>query len=97
MRERPDHQAEEAAFLAGGPAQLGVRVAAALEGIRARLDLDYGGIDFGIDAAGNVVLFEANATMAIALPDDGPASAGRRAAADRIIAAFRAYAAKRGV
>jgi Flp pilus assembly protein TadD len=95
MRERPDHQAEEAAFLANGPARLGASVAAALEGIRARLDLEYGGIDFGIDAAGKVALFEANATMAIALPDDDPAAAGRRAAADRIIAAFRAYALAR--
>ena len=29
-----------------------------------QLDLDYGGIDFGLDPAGNVV-FEANATMAL--------------------------------
>ena len=89
MRDRPEHRAEEALFLSGGPGRLGARVAAALEAIRARLDLDYGGIDFGIDPAGNVVLFEANATMAVALPDDDPADADRRAAAERVIVAFR--------
>lgn len=89
MRERPDHRAEETVFLAEGLERLGARAVAALEAIRATLDLDYGGIDFGIDAAGNVVLFEANATMAIALPDDDPAGADRRVAAERIIAAFR--------
>ena len=89
MRERPDHRAEEAAFLTEGLERLGARAGAALEAIRSTLDLDYGGIDFGIDAAGNVVLFEANATMAVALPDDDPAGADRRVAAERIIAAFR--------
>jgi len=92
MRGRDDHQAEEAAFLAGGVAQLGARASAALEAIRATLGLDYGGIDCGIDADGNVVLFEANATMAIALPDDDPRFAERRAAVERVIAAFRAFA-----
>jgi hypothetical protein len=89
MRDRSDHRAEEGAFLSGGLASLGARAAAALEAIRATLDLDYGGIDFGIDAAGNVALFEANATMAVALPDDDGPSGGRRAAAERIIAAVR--------
>jgi hypothetical protein len=89
MRVRPEHRAEERAFLSGGLERLGTRAVAALEAIRATLDLDYGGIDFGIDAAGNVVLFEANATMAVALPDDDPADADRRVAAERIIAAFR--------
>ena len=36
--------------------------------IARRLDLDYGGIDFGIGADGQVVLFEANASMAIVPP-----------------------------
>jgi Tfp pilus assembly protein PilF len=91
MRDRPEHRAEEMAFLTAGLARLGARATAALEAIRATLDLDYGGIDFGIDAAGNVVLFEANATMAIALPDDDPSAADRRVAAERIIAAFRRH------
>ena len=41
---------------------------AALGGIATMLDLDYAGIDFAIDADGNVLLFEANPTMAIYSP-----------------------------
>lgn len=84
----PAHRAEEDAFLRDGIAALGPRAAAALEAVRAQLDLDYGGIDFGLDRDGNVVLFEANATMALALPDDDPRNAERRTAVERIIAAF---------
>ncbi len=36
------------------------------------LDLDYAGIDFGLAADGSILLFEANATMAILAP--GPES-----------------------
>jgi hypothetical protein len=35
----------------------------ALEWINAALDLDYGGIDFAVNADNDVLLFEANATM----------------------------------
>ena len=90
MRDRPDHRAEEAAFLADMRGTLGDRVVDALEAIRATLGLDYGGIDFGIDAAGNVILFESNATMAVFYPDDDQRYAYRRPAVDRVIAAFRA-------
>jgi glutathione synthase/RimK-type ligase-like ATP-grasp enzyme len=83
-----EHRADEDAFLRGGVAGLGSRAAATLEAIGARLGLDYGGIDFALDRAGNVVVFEANATMALALPDDDPHNAERRAAVERVIAAF---------
>ena len=89
MRDRPEHRAEEAAFLADMPGTLGAKTVAALEAIRIALGLDYGGIDFGIDAAGNVILFEANATMAVYYPDDDERFAYRRPAVDRVIAAFR--------
>ena len=36
-----------------------------LEAIQRAVALDYGGIDFGIDSLGNIVVFEANATMAV--------------------------------
>ena len=45
--------------------RLGPRAMAALSGIFDVLGLDYGGIDFALAADGSVVLFEANATMAI--------------------------------
>jgi hypothetical protein len=59
----------------------------ALERIAAELGLDYGGIDFGRDAAGNVLVYEANATMAVfpAPPDER--FAYRRPAIDRVLAA----------
>jgi hypothetical protein len=34
-----------------------------LERINAMLGLDYGGIDFAVNAQGDILLFEANATM----------------------------------
>ncbi len=43
--------------------RIGERAYSALETLRKELGLEYGGVDFGIDAGGNLVLFEANATM----------------------------------
>ena len=37
--------------------------------VRAELGLQFGGIDFGIDAFGNVLLYEANATMNVMTPE----------------------------
>jgi hypothetical protein len=61
----------------------------ALGRIATILDLDYAGIDFSIDAGGNVLLFEANPTMAIYLPDGDERFAYRRAAITRIVEAIR--------
>ncbi len=91
MRDRPDHRAEEATYLEDMRAHLGDAGYTALDAIRRTLGLDYGGIDFGIDPAGNVVLFEANATMAIYYPDDDERYAYRRPAVDRVLAAFRTF------
>ncbi len=65
MEDYPEHRAEDAAFLGDMPAVLGPRVMAALEAIQAVLSLDYGGIDFGVYADGDLLLFEANAAMVI--------------------------------
>ncbi|MDH2910550.1 MAG: hypothetical protein PXZ07_10730 [Candidatus Eremiobacteraeota bacterium] len=43
--------------------RIGERAYAALESLQRELGLQYGGIDFGLDDGGNLVLFEANATM----------------------------------
>ncbi len=82
------HRAEEGAFLADMAAALGATAIAALRAIAERLGLDYGGIDFAIDAAGRVVVFEANATMFVPPPsvDDRPIHV---AAVERIDAAVR--------
>jgi|GEM_PF-5775965 glutathione synthase/RimK-type ligase-like ATP-grasp enzyme len=62
----------------------------ALAEIGRTLALDYAGVDFGIDPAGNVVVFEANATMAVFPPPEGEQWAYRRPAYDAIVAAMRA-------
>ncbi len=87
MADQPDHRLEESAFLGDMPAALGDKAIAALERIKEALGLDYAGIDFGIGADGDVLLFEANATMVIASPDPDPRWAYRRAAIDRILEA----------
>jgi glutathione synthase/RimK-type ligase-like ATP-grasp enzyme len=98
MADKPDHRLEEAAFLADMPAVLGDKAYRALEGIRDALGLDYAGIDFGLNAEGDLLLFEANATMVIAVPDNDERWAYRRAAITRIldavVAMIRQKAAK---
>ena len=81
------HRAEEAKFLADMPGFLGPRAMAALSGIFDVLGLDYGGIDFALAADGSVVLFEANATMAIVSPTSDPIWDYRRAAIGRVVEA----------
>jgi glutathione synthase/RimK-type ligase-like ATP-grasp enzyme len=95
MAERPDHRAEEAAFLADMTAALGSRAVKALERISDALGLDYGGIDFGVSRSGDVLLFEANATMVVIPPDDDERWAHRRAAVARILDATVAMLMRR--
>ncbi len=89
MANHPAHQAEEAAFLGDMPKVLGGRAMAALHSIQAALGLDFGGVDFGIDAAGNVLLFEANPTMLVNPPDADAQWDYRRAAAEHALEAAR--------
>jgi hypothetical protein len=89
MRGNDDNRAEEASYLSDMAGHLGPRATAALEGIAALLDLDYAGIDFGIGADGNVLVFEANPAMAVYLPDEDERFAYRRPAVTRIIDAVR--------
>ena len=78
MADKPDHRKEEMAFLDNMRAVLGDRAVAALHAICNALALDYAGIDFAVNAEGNLLLFEANATMVIASPDNDPRWAYRR-------------------
>lgn len=87
MAERAEHRAEEAAFLADMQGTLGDRATAALERIRDVLGLDYGGVDFGISRAGDLLLFEANATMILVPPPADARFAYRREAAARALEA----------
>jgi glutathione synthase/RimK-type ligase-like ATP-grasp enzyme len=84
MADRAAHRAEEAAFLGDMASVLGAKAMRSLEGVRARLGLDYGGIDFGIDRQGRAIVFEANATMIVPAPQDDPQWAYRRGAIETI-------------
>jgi hypothetical protein len=95
MADKPDHRLEEAKFLEDMPTVLGDKAMRALEGIRDALGLDYAGIDFGLSADGEVLLFEANATMVIARPSDDPRWAYRRGAIDRVLDAVVAMIMRR--
>jgi tetratricopeptide (TPR) repeat protein len=96
MFDRPQHRQEEAKFLADMPTVLGPRAMAALTHIRTTLRLDYSGIDFGLDADGSLLLFEANATMVVNPPGPEAIWDYRRAPVERILAAARAMVTNLG-
>jgi len=89
MAEQPDHRAEDAEFLENMPGVLGPRAMEALAHIQATLGLDYAGIDFGLSGTGDVLVFEANATMVVNPPEPDERWAYRRPAVERIFAAVR--------
>jgi hypothetical protein len=84
MADHPEHRMEDAAFLNDMAAVLGPAMKA-LARIRDALDLDYGGIDFGLNEAGEVLLFEANATMVVNPPDGDDRWTYRRPAVKTIL------------
>jgi tetratricopeptide (TPR) repeat protein len=96
MADRAEHRAEEARFLADMNGFLGEPAVAALAAIADRLALDYGGIDFGLGRDGEVLLFEANATMAILPPLHDAVWDYRRAASNEALAAARRMVMARG-
>jgi hypothetical protein len=90
MGEHSTYRDEERLFLHDMHGTLGPLAVAALEAIASTLGLDYGGIDFTLDADGRVVVFEANATMVILPPDSDPRWDYRRPAIGRAVEAARA-------
>ena len=93
MAENAAHRAEDAAFVADMEGVIGARAVAALEAIAQTLELDYGGIDFGLDEGGRVVVFEANATMIVPEPEPDERWDYRLAPVQRIYDAVRAMLA----
>jgi aromatic-L-amino-acid/L-tryptophan decarboxylase len=87
MADNPANRAEDEAFLENMAGVLGPVAMSALREIQSRLGLDYGGIDFGLNAKGEVLLFEANATMAVVPPDADARWDYRRPAYNRVYAA----------
>jgi glutathione synthase/RimK-type ligase-like ATP-grasp enzyme len=84
MADHPEHRREDAAFLNDMSTALGPAVSA-LARIRDALNIDYGGIDFGLNEAGQVLVFEANATMVVNPPDADDRWSYRRPAVKRIL------------
>jgi len=89
MADNAEHRTEDAAFLADMRGVLGPRAMAALGGIQQTLGLDYGGIDFGLNGEGEVLVFEANTTMAVFAPEEDARWDYRRPAVENILQAIR--------
>jgi glutamate/tyrosine decarboxylase-like PLP-dependent enzyme len=89
MAENESYRAQDAEFLECMPQVLGTKAMDALAKIQGVLGLDYGGIDFGLSASREVLLFEANATMVVNPPEAGAKWDYRRAPVERIFAAVR--------
>ncbi|MDR3535133.1 MAG: tetratricopeptide repeat protein [Acetobacteraceae bacterium] len=96
MSDCESHRAEEARFLSDMPAFLGQRAVAALTAVAQRLGLDYGGIDFALGTDGQVIVFEANASMAIVPPSAEALWNYRRAAIDGALLAAKNMLSTRG-
>jgi len=84
MADHPDHRAEDAEFLQNMTHVLGPCATAALVEIQKTLGLDYAGIDFGLNDKREILLFEANATMAVIPPDADKRWDYRRPAVEQI-------------
>ncbi len=69
---------------------MGARAWAAIARIGERLDLDYCGLDFSVQADGRVLVFEANATMLVHPEDEDGPLADKNPAVKRITDAFQA-------
>jgi tetratricopeptide repeat protein len=95
MADHAERRAEEERFLHDMRGVLSSRAIEALKRVATTVGLEYAGADFAIDARGNVVLFEANATMIVPVPDADPRWAYRRAPVARIEAAVRAMLLER--
>lgn len=80
---------QEADFLNDMPSHLGKTACTALRQIAKVLNLDYCGIDFGLSERGEILLYEANATMAINPPDQDEKWDYRRNAANTALTAAK--------
>jgi hypothetical protein len=89
MAENAAFRREEQAFLTNMDHALGPRACTALAWIAKTLGLDYAGIDFALDPDGVVLLFEANATMALVPPPPDAVWDYRRPAFNTVVAAAR--------
>lgn len=80
---------KERRFLEDPETAIGSRAMDSLRRVAATLQLDYGGIDFGIMPDGRVAVFEANASMILLPAEADPYAGAHRHAAARVFAALR--------
>jgi len=89
MAHSAENRRKDGEFLDDMRRAIGARAVAALERIAVTLDLDYGGIDFAVNAAGDILFFEANATMVMVPLTTDEKWDYRRSAFDNVFAAIR--------
>jgi len=95
MLAAPWKRAEEQRFLDDPAAVLGSRAMTALAAIARRIDLDFAGIDFALLPGGDILVFEANATMLVHLRDSPTDFPYKHVHVPRIFAAFDAMLKRR--
>jgi aromatic-L-amino-acid/L-tryptophan decarboxylase len=95
MAESPEHRAEDREFLENMLGVLSPRAVNALQAIQKELGLDYGGVDFGMNEEGDLLVFEANATMAVITPAEDTRWDYRRPAVARACQAVNAMLYRR--
>lgn len=89
MTNNPKNREEDAKFLEDMSDTIGSIAMEALKQLQQHLGLDYAGIDFGLNDNGEVLLFEANATMVVNPPDQGSQWDYRRGPVQRVQDAVR--------
>jgi hypothetical protein len=89
MAHSEENRRKDGEFLDDMVRAIGSRAVTALERIAATLDLDYGGIDFAVNADGDVLFFEGNATMVMVPLAADEKWDYRRQAFDNVFAAIR--------
>lgn len=90
MAQSAANRRRDAEFLADMASVIGPRAVAALDCINAAMGLDYGGIDFAVNGDGDVLFFEANATMVVLPPGHDHKWAYRRSAFANVYSAVSA-------
>jgi hypothetical protein len=97
MAASPDNRRKDEEFLTDMSATIGPNAMAGLERIRATLELDYGGVDFAVSPQGDILFFEANATMVVYPPVQDAKWAYRRPAVEAVLAAVRTMLVGRSI
>jgi glutathione synthase/RimK-type ligase-like ATP-grasp enzyme len=97
MAHSTENRAEDAAFLSDMPNVLGPAAMSALQRVQETVGLDYGGIDFSLNSRGEVVVFEANATMVVEPPLADARWDYRRPAVAKIYEAVRGMFVRKAV